>query len=286
MLSTIKDGSTVTYAGTDTGLGVAAAGNYTYDANSKSYSFNANGLTGANTATVLKGYLGTGANTAKISIGGTEQEVNIAKDGTITDTNGDALYLDTTGNLTKNYAGSPPAATLDNVLASATVNATIKFDSGMTVDYTAGTGANITGASISADDMAAKLSGKAYTVANGAESYDVAAVTGAVTTTAGNSPVYADADGKLTTSASNTVTQTYHEFANGNIYDDKGSSLYKAADGSLTSEAKGKSEATADPESSGRSHQLHRQIPLLPRCRSKPSGFCGDQPEQHHYQPV
>ncbi|AHM44152.1 FliC/FljB family flagellin [Escherichia coli] len=247
LLSTIKDGSTVTYAGTDTGLGVAAAGNYTYDANSKSYSFNANGLTGANTATVLKGYLGTGANTAKISIGGTEQEVNIAKDGTITDTNGDALYLDTTGNLTKNYAGSPPAATLDNVLASATVNATIKFDSGMTVDYTAGTGANITGASISADDMAAKLSGKAYTVANGAESYDVAAVTGAVTTTAGNSPVYADADGKLTTSASNTVTQTYHEFANGNIYDDKGSSLYKAADGSLTSEAKGKSEATADP---------------------------------------
>ncbi len=247
LLSTIKDGSTVTYAGTDTGLGVAAAGNYTYDANSKSYSFNANGLTGANTATALKGYLGTGANTAKISIGGTEQEVNIAKDGTITDTNGDALYLDTTGNLTKNYAGSPPAATLDNVLASATVNATIKFDSGMTVDYTAGTGANITGASISADDMAAKLSGKAYTVANGAESYDVAAVTGAVTTTAGNSPVYADADGKLTTSASNTVTQTYHEFANGNIYDDKGSSLYKAADGSLTSEAKGKSEATADP---------------------------------------
>lgn len=119
MLSTIKDGSTVTYAGTDTGLGVAAAGNYTYDANSKSYSFNANGLTGANTATALKGYLGTGANTAKISIGGTEQEVNIAKDGTITDTNGDALYLDTTGNLTKNYAGSPPAATLDNVLASA-----------------------------------------------------------------------------------------------------------------------------------------------------------------------
>ncbi|MCZ5926167.1 flagellin FliC, partial [Escherichia coli] len=82
---------------------------------------------------------------------------------------------DTTGNLTKNYAGSPPAATLDNVLASATVNATIKFDSGMTVDYTAGTGANITGASISADDMAANLSGKAYTVANGAESYDVAA---------------------------------------------------------------------------------------------------------------
>ncbi|EHX2820647.1 FliC/FljB family flagellin [Escherichia coli] len=246
LLSTIKDGSTVTYAGTDTGLGVAA-GNYTYDANSKSYSFNANGLTGANTATALKGYLGTGANTAKISIGGTEQEVNIAKDGTITDTNGDALYLDITGNLTKNYAGSPPAATLDNVLASATVNATIKFDSGMTVDYTAGTGANITGASISADDMAAKLSGKAYTVANGAESYDVAAVTGAVTTTAGNSPVYADADGKLTTSASNTVTQTYHEFANGNIYDDKGSSLYKAADGSLTSEAKGKSEATADP---------------------------------------
>lgn len=247
LLSTIKDGSTVTYAGTDTGLGGAAAGNYTYDANSKSYSFNANGLTGANTATALKGYLGTGANTAKISIGGTEQEVNIAKDGTITDTNGDALYLDITGNLTKNYAGSPPAATLDNVLASATVNATIKFDSGMTVDYTAGTGANITGASISADDMAAKLSGKAYTVANGAESYDVAAVTGAVTTTAGNSPVYADADGKLTTSASNTVTQTYHEFANGNIYDDKGSSLYKAADGSLTSEAKGKSEATADP---------------------------------------
>ncbi|MGU0160483.1 hypothetical protein ACVXHB_09090 [Escherichia coli] len=30
---------------------------------------------------------------------------------------------------------------------------------------------------------------------------------------------------------------------------------------------------------------LKSTIPLLPRCRSKPSGFCGHQPDQHH-QPV
>ncbi|MFV0263499.1 MAG: FliC/FljB family flagellin [Kluyvera sp.] len=246
VLGSVKTGSTISYTGTDTGLGVAASGNYTYDATNKSYTFDATGLTGANTATALKGYLATDTNTAKISIGGTEQEVNIAKDGTITDTNGDALYLDTTGNLTKNSAGTPPVATLDNVLAS-TRDATISFDSGMKVTYTSGTGADITGASISAADMATKLDGKAYTVATGAESYDVAATTGAVTATTGGAAVFTDTDGKLTTSPSSTVTQTYHEFANGNIYDDKGASLYKAADGSLTTEATGKSEATTDP---------------------------------------
>ncbi|MCV6069889.1 flagellin FliC, partial [Escherichia coli] len=80
----------------------------------------------------------------------------------------------------------------------------------------------------------------------GAQSYDVAA-DGAVTATTGGATVNIGAEGELTTAANKTVTETYHEFANGNILDDDGAALYKAADGSLTTEATGKSEATTDP---------------------------------------
>ena len=250
VLASIKDNSTITYTGTGNGLGVAATSNYTYHDSSKSYSFDADGVAKATAATDLQGYFGTNTNTAKITIDGSAQEVNIAKDGSITDTNGDTLYIDTTGNLTKNGSTSLTAAKLDDVFngANAVDGTEIAFDSGMTVtfDKAAGT-VDIKGASVSADAMATELSGKAYTVVNGTESYDVAASTGAVTTTSGTSPVFTDSDGKLTVNSSKTVTETYHEFANGNIYDDKGATLYAAADGSLTTEATGKSEATTDP---------------------------------------
>lgn len=246
VLGKVTDGDTITYAGTDTGLGVAADAGYTYDAASKSYAFDATGVdnTGGAAATALKGYLGA-SNTGKISIGGTEQEVNIAKDGTITDTNGDALYLDTTGNLTKNSVGTPPPATLDNLLAvTGAQDAIITFDSGMTVDFdaTANT-VDIKNASISADTMATTLATKSYDVAVGATTYNVAA--GAVQT--GSADVYTDTTGALTTEDDATVTDTYYGFANGNVSDGEGSTVYKTADGTITKEATTKSESTVDP---------------------------------------
>lgn len=123
----------------------------------------------------------------------------------------------------------------------------IDFDSGMsvTLDKVNST-VDITGASISAAAMTNELTGKAYTVVNGAESYAVA-TNNTVKTTADAKNVYVDASGKLTNDDKATVTETYHEFANGNIYDDKGAAVYAAADGSLTTETTSKSEATANP---------------------------------------
>ncbi|HCO5495464.1 TPA: FliC/FljB family flagellin [Escherichia coli] len=238
-------GDSITYAGTDTGLGVAAdASTYTYNAANKSYTFDATGVAKADAGTALKGYLGA-SNTGKINIGGTEQEVNIAKDGSIIDTNGDALYLDSTGNLTKNTAnlGAADKATVDKLFAGAQ-DATITFDSGMTAkfDQTAGT-VDFKGASISADAMASTLNNGSYTANVGGKAYAVTA--GAVQT--GGADVYKDTTGALTTEDDETVTATYYGFADGKVSDGEGSTVYKAADGSITKDATTKSEATTDP---------------------------------------
>ncbi|NVG71853.1 FliC/FljB family flagellin [Escherichia coli] len=238
-------GDSITYAGTDTGLGVAAdASTYTYNAANKSYTFDTTGVAKADAGTALKGYLGA-SNTGKINIGGTEQEVNIAKDGSITDTNGDALYLDSTGNLTKNTAnlGAADKATVDKLFAGAQ-DATITFDSGMTAkfDQTAGT-VDFKGASISADAMASTLNNGSYTANVGGKAYAVTA--GAVQT--GGADVYKDTTGALTTEDDETVTATYYGFADGKVSDGEGSTVYKAADGSITKDATTKSEATTDP---------------------------------------
>ncbi|HDY6651164.1 TPA: FliC/FljB family flagellin [Escherichia coli] len=238
-------GDSITYAGTDTGLGVAAdASTYTYNAANKSYTFDATGVAKADAGAALKGYLGA-SNTGKINIGGTEQEVNIAKDGSITDTNGDALYLDSTGNLTKNTAnlGAADKATVDKLFAGAQ-DATITFDSGMTAkfDQTAGT-VDFKGASISADAMASTLNNGSYTANVGGKAYAVTA--GAVQT--GGADVYKDTTGALTTEDDETVTATYYGFADGKVSDGEGSTVYKAADGSITKDATTKSEATTDP---------------------------------------
>lgn len=238
-------GDSITYTGTDTGLGVAADAGYSYDAANKSYTFDASGVASADAATALKGYLGA-SNTAKINIGGTEQEVNIAKDGSITDTNGDALYLDTTGNLTKNTAGLTAAdkATVDKLFAAGAQDATITFDSGMTAkfDESAAT-VDFTGASISADAMASTLTNSSYTANVGGKAYTVTA--GAVQT--GGVDVYKDTTGALTTEDDETVTTTYYGFADGKVSDGEGSTAYKTADGSITKDATTKSEATTDP---------------------------------------
>ncbi|RBP15189.1 FliC/FljB family flagellin [Pseudocitrobacter faecalis] len=239
-------GDSITYAGTDTGLGVAAdASTYTYNAANKSYTFDATGVANTDAATALKGYLGA-SNTGKINIGGTEQEVNIAKDGSITDTNGDALYLDSTGNLTKNTAGLTAAdkATVDKLFAAGAQDATITFDSGMTAtfDESAGT-VDFKGASISAEAMASTINNGSYTANVGGKAYTVTA--GAVQT--GGADVYKDTTGALTTEDDETVTTTYYGFADGKVSDGEGSTAYKTADGSITKDATTKSEATTDP---------------------------------------
>ncbi len=56
--------------------------------------------------------------TAKVTIGSKSQEVNVSKDGTITSSDGKALYLDEKGNLTQTGSGTTKAATWDNLMAN------------------------------------------------------------------------------------------------------------------------------------------------------------------------
>ncbi|HID4134598.1 TPA: FliC/FljB family flagellin [Pluralibacter gergoviae] len=246
----IAQGDTITYNGVDTGLGIAAdASKYTYNAVNKSFSFNATGVdaTADNAVNALKGVLGA-SNSAKIDIGGAQQEVNIAKDGTITDTNGDALYIDTTGNLTKNKEGLTDSdkATLNGLFDSGSKNATISFDNGMSAQFDSSTNkVDFKNVSISADAMSTTLTNANYTASLGGQSYTVSA--GAVKQ--GADEVYLDStnNNALTLEKNSTVTTKYYEFADGKVSDGEGSTIYKTANGVITKDATTKSESTADP---------------------------------------
>ncbi|HEX7386132.1 MAG TPA: flagellin [Castellaniella sp.] len=156
-------GDTVSYTGNNTGLGQAASSNYTYNATSKSYSFDATGVATSSLQSYLTPQAGNTVS-GTITIGGKSVGVAIDSAGTITAQDGSALYLDGTGNLTQNAAGSPPVATLDGLAANgkqlgvpAAVQSTLTVG-GTTVTFAGSTTAtegniSVTGASISAANL-------------------------------------------------------------------------------------------------------------------------------------
>ena len=135
LLAGVSDGDTV-QATINNGFGTAAsATNYKYDSASKSYSFD---TTTASAADVQK-YLTPGVgDTAKgtITIDGSAQDVQISSDGKITSSNGDKLYIDTTGRLTKNgSSASLTEASLSTLAANNTKATTIDID-GTSISFT------------------------------------------------------------------------------------------------------------------------------------------------------
>ncbi|WP_165430919.1 FliC/FljB family flagellin [Atlantibacter hermannii] len=308
VLSNVKDDSTLNFAGTGNGLGVAATGgNYSYDAASKSYSFDATGVTTANALNKLAPNAGD-TFSAKVTIGAKSQDVNVSKDGTITTTDGKALFLDEKGNLTQTGSGTTIAATWDNLAnnvdstakdqygntASVAVTSTIEAK-GMTITTAGGVtkaakdaayntaydtyitanagdtvgaaaaGAtdaaavptpasalvNVTGAKVSAAEMAGAIGSSNYSVTDGTGAGVYAVTGGAVTFDAdgagGGAAVaaYTDIEGKLTTTDKETVN--YFAQANGNVTNATGSRIYQTEDGKITTEATTKSESTSDP---------------------------------------
>ncbi|MFV2957402.1 flagellin [Citrobacter portucalensis] len=118
VMTSVKDKSTLHFDGTGNGLGVAATDNkYTYDAASKSYSFSATGVSSTNALNKFAPNAGDSF-TANVKIGATTQDVKVSKDGTITSTDGKALFLDAKGNLTQTSNGQTKAATWDNLIAN------------------------------------------------------------------------------------------------------------------------------------------------------------------------
>ncbi|MBB5213335.1 flagellin-like hook-associated protein FlgL [Parapusillimonas granuli] len=252
----MKENDTVTYTGTNTGLGVAAtAGTYTADGKG---SFTFNVAAGASAAG-LQSYLTPSAGDtveAKIEIGGKSIDVIIASSGAITTKGGDELYLDSTGNLTQNGAGTPPVATLAGLISNKSgvatavaskitvgdteINLTGSADNGAT----AGTMA-VTGARISATAL-----GSAIGTTNHSVSIDEAGtpvtytVTSGVVETGGDS-VYVGSNGALTTETQETINYFAHE--NGNVTNNTGSLVYATEDGELTLEATTHADRTEDP---------------------------------------
>lgn len=251
VIANLNNGAVVTSsaaAGIDVGLGATApATTFTYNKASNSFSFDAKGVDAADAAKYLNPTT-TDTTKASVDIGGTKQNVIIASDGKITAEDGTALFLDTTGNLTKNSAGLTEAAngaTLDKLMtnvnaAAAAVKTTITTANGVTLTTAGGTTGefDVTGATISADALntAAKADGFKT------ENHIVTAGTGAATTIGGVAE-FVGKDGALTTN--NSVS--FFAQADGSITNGSGKAAFKQADGTITTDAKTATAKTADP---------------------------------------
>jgi flagellin len=146
---------------------------------------------------------------ADVEIGGETTRIAIASDGKITSaSSGNTLYLDSTGNLTENAAGSPPAATIDNLSQSLANQAgsTIEFDNGTKFENggIAAAGSEITDGDVALDAAALQANLDALSVASTAPAeYGTLSVSldgGAATT------VYIDENGNLFTDNNGTDT--------------------------------------------------------------------------------
>ena len=111
VLANAKNNNTIAYTGTDTGLNQpATAGSYKYDAASKSYSFDATGVSKDTVLNKLAPKAGDSFS-AKVTINSKSQDVTISNDGTVKTADGKALYLDEKGNLTQTGSGTVKNAT-------------------------------------------------------------------------------------------------------------------------------------------------------------------------------
>lgn len=251
VLAGITNGKTVT-ATINNGLDAAANATYTYNDTSKSYEFGATGLDAADVVSYLNPKAGD-VTKATVSIGGSTQDVLIAKDGSMTaaDDNS-ALFIDPTGNLTKTKAtGTTIAASLDklqvNVNGATAVPATVKIDGTNTTLTLAGgtTGKiDVAKAQISSDSMASALKGQAFTTNIGA-GYNVAAngdVKAGIVAGTG-AAIFKNDKAELVDSNE----ATYFEQTDGSITNGSGKLAYKDADGKISANAQTASAKTTDP---------------------------------------
>lgn len=237
-------------AGAKAGDSVVAGGStYTYNAAKSAFTFGETGRTNAATIASLQPAAGS-SKTATVTIGGTSLDVKIDSAGTITATDGSALFVDNVGNLTQNSAGAGvQAATLTSLttsMASATgTGGTIKVGG---TTYTATAGAanfDVTGDEISAAALNDKLAaGAGIAVA----ASTIGGVAG-VTITAGGTVAgaYVGADGSLGNSA--TTVSTYSVHSNGAVTDGAGNTVYadSAKSGAFTLNARSGKTSTVDP---------------------------------------
>ena len=217
LLANITNGSVITGGGANA-LGVAATAGYTYDAASKSYSFDATGADASKTLSIINPNSGDSSQ-ATVTIGYKEQKVNISQDGKITAADDNAtLYLDKQGNLSKTNAGSDAAATWDGLVANSnTTDPANHVAVDTKIEITSGAASGM----------------KVHSAGAGTETSAAAGVT---------------ANGPFNASIKIGGTATdVRVAADGSISAADGSALYlDAANGSLTATATGNTAATLD----------------------------------------
>ncbi|WP_116474215.1 flagellin N-terminal helical domain-containing protein [Zobellella maritima] len=251
-LDSLVDTNSISSTATTTGLGVAATGNnYTYNATSDSFTFDATGAADSAAATYIKAAAAAagGSTTITATIGGANTDANVdGATGNLTTKDGQALYLDGSGNLTTNNAGGLGQATIDDLTTAIATDTdgVDKITMGGTT-FTSNTATlDVTGATISSTAFDALneafTTSTGYTVAAGADGV------GTVKLTSNSANVnFRASDSTLTTDASTTTTTTYYEQANGIITDGQGAQLYKDAGGTLTFDATTAGDNTEDP---------------------------------------
>ncbi|EFD7766168.1 FliC/FljB family flagellin [Escherichia coli] len=235
ILAALKTGDKITATGANSLADNATSTTYTYNATSNTFSYTADGVNQTNAAANLIPAAGK-TTAASVTIGGTAQNVNIDDSGNITSSDGDQLYLDSTGNLTKNQAGNPNKATVSGLLGNTdakgtAVKTTIKTEAGVTVTAEGNAGTvKIEGATVSAS----AFTGIAYSANTGGNTYAVAA----------NNTTNGFLAGDDLTQDAQTVS-TYYSQADGTVTNSAGKEIYKDADGVYSTE--NKTSKTSDP---------------------------------------
>ena len=251
----LADAATVKTTGSDivsNGFASAAMGDtYTYDKASSSFKYDVGSATSAEVQSYLTPKAGDTA-ALSVKIGSTSVDVNMSSDGKITSTDGSALYIDSTGNLTQNSAGlnASNLATLSGLAANhkdattavgveiTTANKTVINLAGSTDGGTTAGTIGLTDAVMSSSALQSASTGKTVN----AGGYSVAA-DGSVTDTTTTKQAYTNTDGSLTTDN----TKTFYLQDDGSVTNGSGKAVYTDKAGKLTTDAATTSAATADP---------------------------------------
>ncbi|WP_448684036.1 FliC/FljB family flagellin [Enterobacter hormaechei] len=262
VFANLSDGAIVD-ATISNGFGTATATNYTYNKATNDFSFGATIAAGAaagdSNSAALQSFLTPKAgDTANLSvkIGGTSVDVVLASDGKITAKDGSALFIDSTGNLTQNSAGTVAAATLDGLTknhdATGAVGVSITTADGATIALAgsadAATGSQsgtitLSNVRISADALQSAAKGTALNIDNDADGTDDISISATGVVTTGGAATYTATDGTLTT----TNTVDYFLQTDGSVTNGSGKAVYTDAAGKFTTDAATKAATTTDP---------------------------------------
>ncbi|WP_313072533.1 FliC/FljB family flagellin [Atlantibacter hermannii] len=239
----------------DNGFGTAAAPNtYKYDKASNSYSFDVAGTAGTTPAQVAN-YLNPNAGDttkATVEINGSSQAVIIDKTGKMTAADDNAaLYIDASGNLTKNNATGGTVATLDKlevntksgggvVASKVTTEAGTVINFAGSADGTAKGQISASNVKISAADLQAKADVAGFTSSTGFSVTGQAG--GGANAKLNGSDAYIKGDGVTIDN-----TAKYYVQEDGAITNGSGKIAYKDADGKITTDAQTATTKTTNP---------------------------------------